>query len=40
MTGDGDEREEVEPIPLAALNGAVLTWEDTDGNTHEVHFDE
>lgn len=40
MTGDSPDQDAVEPIPLAALNGAVLTWETADGETRKVEFDE
>lgn len=32
--------EEVEPIPLGALSGAVLTWERPDGTIERVKFAE
>jgi hypothetical protein len=32
-TGD-----EIESIPLSALNGAILTWETSDGSKRAVEF--
>lgn len=34
------ENDDVESIPLSALNGALLTWENADGTTESVRFDE
>jgi len=30
--------DDVEPIPLSALNGAILTWETADGSKRAVEF--
>lgn len=32
--GSGDR------LPLSALDGAALTWEDADGNEHRAAFEE
>jgi|AntDeeMetagen134_2_1112570.scaffolds.fasta_scaffold02416_7 hypothetical protein len=37
---DTEDDDEVEPIPLSALSGARLTWENADGTTDYVEFDE
>jgi hypothetical protein len=29
---------DVEPIPLSALSGAALTWEEPDGTVNRVEF--
>ena len=34
------DESEVDPFPLAALNGATLSWDDADGNRQSVTFDE
>ena len=38
MNGTSDD--DVEPMQLAQLNGAVLAYDDGDGNREEVHFDD
>lgn len=35
-----DNETEPEPLHLADLNGATLTWEGPDGEIHEVHFED
>jgi hypothetical protein len=32
------EGADVEPLPLSALNGATLTWEEPDGTVNRVEF--
>jgi len=34
-----DEDKDTESIPLSALHGATLRWEDRDGTVHRVEFD-
>jgi len=34
-----DKDDNVEPFKLSMLKGATLTWEDGDGNTRSVKFD-
>ena len=38
--GCGEIKTEQEPLRLADLNGAVLKYQDSDGNTVTVEFEE
>jgi hypothetical protein len=38
MRAGSMSEEEPKPMSLEQLNGAILRWEDADGNEHKVEF--